>query len=727
MAANDDVTTLAGHGPRTPDGANRLLTAQTYLNRELSKLRFNQRVLGEALDPRHPLLERVKFLAIFASNTDEFFMVRVSGLKDQLQAGVAELTPDGMTPAQELEAIRTQLVLLFREQGRIWHEVLQPALRAAGIEVCRYSDLTTAEQADLHGYFEREVFPVCTPLAVDPSHPFPHISNLSLNLAVLLEDPEGGQRFARVKVPNVLPRLVPVPGSTERQRFVWLEEVLAANLASLFPGMTILGVHAFRVVRDADLELQELEAEDLLETVEGALNRRRFGSVVTMWVNPSMPGELREMLLEHLKLSPEDVYDIDGPLGLSDLMELTRLNRPDLKDPPFVPHVPAALRDDADNFLGIQAGDILLHHPFDSFAPVVEFLERAARDPQVLAIKQTLYRTGTNSPIVAALREAVERGKQVAVIVELKARFDEEHNIEWAKALEEAGVHVTYGLVGLKTHAKVALVVRKERDGIRRYVHLGTGNYNASTARTYTDLGLLTCRPEIGADVSELFNVLTGYSKQTTYRKLLVAPAGMRMAIAARIEREILIHERQGGGRLIFKLNNLVDPALIELLYRASRAGVQIDLLVRDICCLRPGVPGVSETIEVKGVIGRFLEHSRIYYFRNGGDEEVLIGSADLMPRNLDRRVETLVPVEDPLLRFTLRHEILEAYLRDTIRSHRLLPDGSYERLAPITAEGQDVQQRLLARVIDASEGLNSPSALWRYPFSQYGRVDPHE
>ena len=723
-----------------PGAGRGLLSPDTYLNRELSLIEFNRRVLGEAADPRHPLLERVKFTAIFSSNLDEFFMVRVSGLREQVAVGVAERTPDGMTPVEELAAIRQRLRPLILEQRRILNTQLLPQLRAAGIDLCHYDELGTAEQALMAAYFEREVFPVCTPLAVDPAHPFPHISNLSVNLAVLLEDPDGGRRFARLKVPSVLPRLVALPLEDGRQRFVWLEEVLAANLPALFPGMTLLGAHAFRVVRDADLELQELEAEDLLETIEGALSRRRFGSVVSVSVNPSMPRDLRDLLLDHLQVKPDDVYEVEGPLGLSALMELLRLNRPDLKDGSFAGRTPAGLREGGDLFEAIREGDILLHHPFDSFNPVVDFIERAAADPNVLAIKQTLYRAGRDSPIIEALRTAVERGKQVAVIVELKARFDEEYNIEWARSLEEAGIHVTYGLVGLKTHAKIALVVRKERDGLRRYVHLGTGNYNPSTARTYTDLGLFTCDPRIGADVSELFNYLTGYSKQTAYRRLLVAPHGLRAGIAERIEREIDLQRRGQPGRIIMKMNSLVDPALIELLYRASAAGVRIDLLVRGICCLRPGVPGISESIRVVSFVGRFLEHSRIFYFENGGSPEIFIGSADLMPRNLDRRVETLAPVEDPSLQFTIRHEVLEAYLRDTTRSHLLEPSGSYRRLEPLPADSggnavggsssDDVQAVLLARALAEAGGSVSPAArapAWRYPFSQYGRVDPTE
>lgn len=731
--------------------AQPILKSAFYINRELSLLKFNERVLDEAFDERNQLLERVKFLSIFHSNLDEFFMIRLSGIREQVKAGVSDRSPDGMTPLEEMVAIRAAILPMLDKQAVFFQETLKPALAKTGIKIADYDELSTEQKRTAREYFERMVFPVCTPLAVDPGHPFPHISNLSLNLAVELQAPSGQRHFARVKVPSVLPRLVslPLPPEPEgrpsrngharikhpRVLFVWLEQVLMANLHALFPQMQILEVHPFRVLRDADIEIQELEAADLLETVEESISRRRFGLTVAMFANATMPERLRELLVKNLEIDPDEVYTGDGPLGLSDLQELMKLDRPDLKDANFTPRTPPALRKVGTGrsiFAAIREGDILLHHPFDSFAPVVDFIRSAAYDKDVLAIKQTLYRVGSHSPIVGALLEAAEAGKQVAVLVELKARFDEENNIEWARALEQAGVHVTYGLIGLKTHCKVALVVRKEGEGIRRYVHMGTGNYNPTTARLYTDTGLLTCHPDFGADVSELFNYLTGYSKQTRYRKLLVAPISLRAGVLALIEREIKLHGESGGGRLVFKMNSLVDPAIIEALYRASSAGVQVDLLVRGVCCLRPGVPKVSENIRVISVVGRFLEHSRIYYFRNGGKEELFMGSADLMPRNLDNRIETLFPIEDEGIRNHVINDILAVYLRDNVRARILQADGTYVRLSP--PEGAlpfDAQAWLTAQaggdLVDMSVPLSALPNKYRKYLTSYGRVDPHE
>src|SRR5256885_7893982 len=529
-------------------------------------------------------------------------------------------------------------------------------------------------------YFEREIFPVLTPLAVDPGHRFPHISNRSLNLAVSITDPSLKEpRFARVKVPPSLPRLVPVPVLSENAHtvaFVWIEQVIAAHLNMLFPGFDVLESYPFRVLRDADIELQEDEPSDLLESIEQGIRERRFGCVVDLAVNPSMPPRIRSLLLDNLEITENDLTIIDGHLGLSDLMELYSLERPDLKDPPFTPRQPAALRKEQNLFTTIREHDILMHHPYDSFNSVVDFIRAAAHDPHVLAIKQTLYRVGTHSPVVDMLLEAIENGKQVAVLVELKARFDEENNIEWARELERVGVHVVYGLIGLKTHAKVALVVRREADGLRRYVHLGTGNYNATTARIYEDLGLFTCRPDFGADASDLFNALTGYSRQTHYRKLLVAPTGLRQGIVERIEREMRIQKQQGNGHLIFKMNALVDPEIIDMLYRASQTGMRIDLSIRGMCCLRPGIPGISDNIRVTSLVGRFLEHSRIFYFGNGGDEEIWLGSADMMQRNLNNRVETLFPIEDPVLRTAIHENLLDKVMMDTVNASELKADG---------------------------------------------------
>jgi polyphosphate kinase len=662
-----------------------------YINRELSWIEFNRRVFEEARDARHPLLERVKFLSIVDTNLDEFFMIRMAGLQDQLVAHLATLSPDGLTAEQQLEVVRQRLGPFIRDIHAYWRGTLCPLLAEQHIHILSYEQLDAKQREAMRSYFEREIFPVLTPLAVDPGHPFPLISNRSLNLAVVITDATAGERFARVKVPPLLPRLIPVPitdeGASQKAAFVWIEQVIAAHLSMLFPGFDVWESYPFRVLRDADIELQEDEASDLLEYIEQEVRERRFGSVIDLAVNPSMPTRIRSLLLDNLEITASDLTVIDGPLGLGDVMELYSLDRPELKDPPFTPRLPAVFRKEQNVFAAVRQQDMLLHHPYDSFNSVVEFIQAAAHDPQVLAIKQTLYRVGTNSPVVGALLEAVQNGKQVAVLVELKARFDEENNIEWARALERAGVHVVYGLVGLKTHAKVALVVRKEEDGLRRYIHLGTGNYNATTARTYEDLCLMTSRPDFGADVTDLFNLLTGYSRQKSYRKLLVAPVGLRRALMERIEREIRVQQEHGNGRLIFKINALVDPEIIRLLYQASQAGVEIDLIARGICCLRPGLPGVSEHIRIRSIVGRFLEHSRIYYFGNNGKEEIYLGSADLMQRNLDGRVETLFPIEDPILRETLRDRVLRILMADTANASTLLADGTYAHVQPKPGE----------------------------------------
>jgi polyphosphate kinase len=673
-----------------------------YINRELSWLEFNRRVLEEALDERHPLLERVKFLSIFSNNLDEFFMIRVSGLRRQLAAGTLKTPPEGMTPAEQLAAIRRELLPELARQSDCWHFDLLPKLKQAGIEVMDYDDLKRKQRKLMRRYFEREIFPVLTPLAFDPGHPFPHISNLSMNLAVVVNDPLHGERFARLKVPSTLPRLLRIPseekaedyerlglGEVMSNNFVWLEQVVTANLDMLFPGLDIVAAYPFRVTRDADQEIEEDEAADLLATIEESVRMRHFGSAVRLEVDHNMADRVRDILITNLRLAPYQVYTSDGPIGMADLMQLTRVDRPDLKDRPFQPAMPPPLATEESIFSVIRRRNILLYHPYDSFTPVVDFVREAARDPDVLAIKQTLYRVGPNSPIVAALMKARENGKQVAVLVELKARFDEENNIVWARALERAGVHVVYGLVGLKTHAKICLVIRRERDGITRYVHMATGNYNGVTARIYTDIGYFTNDSALGAEASYLFNALTGYSHNDEYSKLLVAPGAMREQILDRIEREIKRHQEHGDGYLAFKMNQLVDKACIQALYRASQAGVKVDLQVRGICCLRPGVPGVSENVTVTSIVGRFLEHPRIYYFRNGGEEEILLGSADLMPRNLDRRVEQLFPIEDPRLRDALRDHILGIHLKDNVQARRLLPDGSYKRLHPQDGESE--------------------------------------
>ncbi len=671
-----------------------------YINRELSWLEFNRRVLEEAWDETNPLLERVKFLSIFHSNLDEFFMIRVSGLKRQLEAGALKAPADGLTPAKQLAEIRERLLPMLSDSERCWKGDLQPKLFEKGIRIVPYGQLKAKQRKLLRQHFMSEILPILTPLAFDPGHPFPHISNLSINLAVMVNDPGFGARFARLKVPHMLPRLLRVPSEEkagtqaklgleelESSDFVWLEEVVTANLDLLFPGLEVTVAYPFRVTRNADVEIEEDEAADLLAAMKEVVGQRYFGFVIRLEIDSRTPKELREILVSNLDLAPYQVYSVDGPVGWADLVQLMALKRPELKDKPFQPVLPSCLTKEESIFSVLKRRDLLLYHPYDSFTPMVEFIRSAATDPQVLAIKITLYRVGPNSPIVEALKDARENGKQVSALVELKARFDEENNIEWASALERAGVHVVYGLLGLKTHAKMCLVIRKERDGIARYVHLGTGNYNPVTARIYSDLGFLTTNSEIAADVTDLFNALTGYSRQKTYKKLLVSPVTMKAELLARIKREIGWQGQRGTGYLAFKLNSLQDKAIIKALYKASQAGVRVDLQVRGICCLRPGLPRVSENITVTSVVGRFLEHARIFYFHNGGAEEILLGSADLMPRNLKGRVETLFPVEDPRLLKSLRDEILGLHMKDNVKSRSLLPDGAYVRARPESNE----------------------------------------
>ncbi len=655
-----------------------------YINRELSWIEFNRRVFEEAKDERHPLLERIKFISIFETNLDEFIMIRLAGIKDQVASSKTLRSPDGHTAEEQLATIRERLTPLIQEVREYWRTVLQPALATEHVHVLDYEQLDERQRKAMRAYFRDEVFPVLTPLAVDQGHPFPHISNLSLNLAVVIADAAQSELFARVKVPSTLPRLVAVPVQGEQesvQAFVWIEQIIAANLNVLFPGYNVWESYPFRVLRDADIELQLDDSLDLLEYIEQEVRDRRFGLVVDLAINPSMPQRIRSLLLDNMEITSRDLSVIDGPLGMDAVMELHALERSRLKDEPLSPRTPSFLHKDADMFGAIQKKDLLLHHPYDSFNSVVDFISMAADDPQVLAIKQTLYRVGKNSPVVKALLKAVENGKQVAVLVELKARFDEENNVGWARELESAGVHAVFGSLTLKTHAKVALVVRKEEKGLQRYVHLGTGNYNASTAKIYEDFGLFTCKPELGADATDLFNSLTGYARGTSYNKLLVAPTELRPKFAQLVEREIQLHERHGNGRLIFKFNALTDPDMIKLLYRASQAGVHIDLIIRGMCSLRPGVEGVSDNIRVISIVGRFLEHSRIYYFGNNGQEEVYLGSADLMQRNLDKRVETLFPIESPDLRSILYEKVLLTYLADTTNAYHLQTDGTYRHL----------------------------------------------
>ena len=686
---------------------------ELFINRELSLLEFQSRVLEEAQDEDNPLLERVKYLAIFGSNMDEFFMVRVSGLRKQVEAGIIDVTPDGMTPREQLAAIRKRYVELDNEAHICFTRKLLPRLQKAGIHILDYEKLSNTQKEKADTYFNETIYPVLTPLALDLAHPFPHISNLSLNLAIVIRDPKGNEKFARLKVPGTLPRLIPIKRSSGATRkdgtipfhhyFVWLEQVIAANIGLLFPGMEIVSVHPFRVVRDADTEIQEIEADDLLESMQQTIRKRKFGSVAQVSVYEDLPSDIRDLLIENLTIKPGDVFVQRKPLGLANLWQAyNSVERHDLKYPAYKQYIPKVFRnaETADDiFDAIRQGNILLHHPYDSFNPVIDFLNFAARDPNVLAIKQTLYRVGRDSPVVDALLEARERGKQVAVLLELKARFDEESNIGWARKLEEAGVHVVYGLVGLKTHSKIGMVIRQEDEKLRRYVHLATGNYNHFTSSIYEDIGVFTCDEAIGADATDLFNFLTGFSAQTEYRKLLVAPVNLRQKLEALIHREIEHAKKGGKARLIFKMNSIVDPHMIQLLYTASQAGVKVDLLVRGMCCLRPGLKGVSENIRVISVVGRYLEHSRLYYFQNNGKEEIYLGSADLMERNLNHRVEVVFPLENPDHISHLRENVLAAYFRDNMRVRVMKPDGTYIRSKPREKEEKvDIQEWLMSR-----------------------------
>ncbi|HCD35450.1 polyphosphate kinase 1 [Chlorobium phaeovibrioides] len=662
-----------------------LHSTELYVNREISWIHFNQRVLEEALNREaHPLLERVKFISIFSSNLDEYFMIRVAGIEDQYEAGIQDRTIDGYTPSEQLEHIRSMVAPQLMQRNDCFYNDLLPEMEKEGISFVRFTQLPKQQQEALRTYFRQEIYPVLTPLAFDTGHPFPFMSSLSLNLAIELEDSEtGASRFARVKVPSILPRMLSfstVEGlGTEDGvlRFIWLEDLIQNNLDMLFPKMRIVKSHLFRLVRDADIEIEEDEAGDLLETIEQGIRSRRYGKVVRLDISPQMPGPIKKLLMKNLEVSERNVYAIEGILGLGCLIELLRIERPDLKDESFVPANPIEDHYGRNLFGAIRVRDHLLYHPYDSFQPVVDFINQAAADPDVLSIKQTLYRVGSNSPIVKALMRAAEAGKQVAVLVELKARFDEENNIVWARALEDVGAHVIYGLPGLKTHAKLTLIVRRENSKLKRYLHLGTGNYNPSTGKIYTDYSLFTDDEEISSDVAELFNALTGYSRNTEYRKLLVSPLNTRKRIIEMIEREAALHKKEGGGRIIMKMNALVDPKTIRSLYSASRDGVQIDLIIRGICCLKPGIKGVSDTIRVISVIGRFLEHSRAYYFNNGGKAELFLGSADMMQRNLDHRVETIFPVFDETIIDRVLED-LELLLADNVKAWTMDASGMY-------------------------------------------------
>jgi polyphosphate kinase len=702
--------------PHPAPGASRRM-----LNRELSWLAFNERVIEEARDARWPLLERLKFLAISETNLDEFFMIRVSGLREQRAIESLERSDDDRLAAETLAEVRTAVEAMEQEQMACLVADLLPKLAATGIRVLTWTDLDEIQRAAAGAYFRSHVLPVLTPLAVDPGHPFPFLSNLSLNLAIEVKSAESGQaKFARLKMPPAIPRLLSlrevVEGKkkvrSEKADFLLLESLVQANLGELFPGLEILSSHLFRITRDADIEIQEDEASDLLATIEQEVRRRKFGAVVRVEVAPKTPKKIRKLLMRQLEVGEGDVYEVHGPLGSGDFSSLCRLDRPDLKDAPFSPALPPALTGDRSVFEAIRSGDILVHHPYDSFAPVVEFIEEAADDSKTLAIKMTLYRTSADSPLIQALIRAAEAGKQVAVLVELKARFDEENNIVWARALEQAGVHVVYGVMGLKTHGKIALVVRREKDGIRRYVHLGTGNYNPSTARIYTDFGLFTVRPEFGEDATRLFNALTGFAATTSFSRLVTAPKDLHGKVLEWIARETA-HARAGRPSGIrAKMNSLVDSAVIRALYEASRAGVPIDLVVRGVCCLAPGVPGVSEKIRVVSIVGRFLEHSRVFAFENGGEQEVWLSSADWMPRNFFRRVEIAFPVLDPDLARRVREEIFDVALADNVNARILASDGTYTRRvrregeSPVDSQAQllDLARRRVQRAAEVFE-----------------------
>jgi polyphosphate kinase len=701
MTTGESKPTILGEQRQSDASTSALPTdirgAEFLINRELSLLEFHRRVLEEALDESQPLLERLKFLSIFSTNVDELFMIRVSGLKEALEEDVTETSPDGMTITEQLQAIKERLLPMVDAQMRCLREQILPGLKSAGVEIVSYSSLSEAERKLLDDYFTEDIFPVLTPQAVDPAHPFPYISGLSLNIGLLVEPvPEHGitrslvgeaeSRFARIKVPPLVSRLVRI-GETGT-KFTLLEELIAANAHVLFSRMHVSEGHLFRVTRDADIEVREDKAADLLKAIEQTLRKRRFGSAVRLEVSKSMPAAMIRYLTKELELTPDDVYVVDGPLRVDDLMKLYGLDKPSLKDKPVKITIPKFIKNEESIFEVIKKCDVMLHHPYTSYSTVVKFIEAAAQDPEVLAIKMCLYRTGANSPIPQSLIEACEQGKQVTAIVEIKARFDEEHNIEWAKRLEEAGVHVVYGVVGLKVHCKVALVVRRETDDdLRRYVHIATGNYNPVTSNFYTDLGILTANEEIGADASDLFNFLTGYSRQKQYRQLLVAPVNLRDRMISLIRRETEHAKAGRPARIVVKINRLADMEVIRALYEASQAGMPIDLIVRGVCMLRPNVPGLSETINVRSIVGRLLEHSRAYYFANGGEEELYTGSADWMSRNFDRRVEVIVPVYDPKLKAYLKDVVLMAYLKDNAKARRLLPDGSYERIKPAPGE----------------------------------------
>lgn len=703
-ASRSETGAAAGTGAESPGPAGTAVAGPAcYLNRELSWLAFNRRVLEEAGDEQNPLLERLRFLAITTTNLDEFFEVRVAGLKRQIEASVGDLSHDGLTARRQLDEIVIACRKFVEDQYSTWNDKLKPALEVAGIRVLMGEQLNPQQRAFASRYFDDVAVAVLTPLAIDPAHPFPQLLSKSLNLAVLLK-PAGkrgaANKLAIVQIPRVLPRILRLPGDGVTRDYILQKELIRLHLDRLFPGHQVVDGYPFRVTRNADIEVAEDEAGDLLEAIEAKLRRRRRAEPVRLEVSWRTPSEVVERLITKLELTREDTYISNGPVNLGRLSELIDLEeRADLKWPSFTPAIPVQFENPDDVYTKLRTSDVLLHHPYDSFEPVIQFLESAADDPAVLAIKMTLYRTSGDSPVVRALLAAAEAGKQVTVLVELKARFDEENNIRWARVLEEQGVHVVYGLVGLKTHCKIILVARREESRVRRYCHLGTGNYNPSTARVYTDVGLFTSNEEIGRDVADLFNLLTGYAQPGTMRRLHVAPFNLHDSMVAKIRRETANAKAGKPARVIAKMNALVDKAVIDALYEAGCAGVKVDLIVRGICCLRPGLPGLSENITVRSVVGRFLEHSRIVVFENGGDHEVLLGSADWMPRNFFGRIEAVFPVLDPALRTRIIEEILNCYLRDNSSARILQPDGTWVRLRPLPGEDARHSQSDLMRL----------------------------
>jgi polyphosphate kinase len=701
----------------TNNNYEKYLVPENFFNRDLSWVEFNKRVLEEALNPDLPLLDKVKFVSIFFLNLDEFYMIRVSGLKEQIRANIIKSALDGLSPFEELRAIEKQVKKMLATVDDLWNNTILPELKKNKILISKIDELTQPEQDALREYFHKEIFPVLTPLAFDPGRPFPYISNLSLSFAILISKADNEKHFARVKIPKILPRLLRVdkilnPNKVRKNgklsaKFIWIEDLIEQNLSYLFPGVNVESAHLFRITRNTDLGIQEDEADDLLEVIEENIKQRKFGSVVRLEVEKDMPEFMIETLSENLVIKPKDIHIIEGALGLSDLMELYNLPFHPLKEIPYQAKTFPNFEDNDNIFSLINKKDIILHHPYDSFSPVIDFIKQASQDPDVLAIKQTLYRVGTDSPIVKYLIEAAERRKQVAVLVELKARFDEENNIFWARELEKAGVHVVYGLVGLKTHSKMTMVVRKESEGVKRYVHLGTGNYNPSTAKLYTDLGLFTANKDICEDVSQIFNYLTGYSEIKEFKKLIVSPINTRTNFLRLIEREIEYKKNGKEAHLIFKFNSLVDPVLIASLYEASNNGVKIDLIVRGICCLKPKVKGLSENITVISIVGRFLEHSRIYYFLNNGDEEVYLSSADLMPRNLDRRVEATFPILDKNIRNVIINDIIKIYLNDNTKARFLNENGDYNKMKPNGDKPNICVQEYLMNNVALTKDLN--------------------